>query len=459
MLVVIGGAGNLGQHLIEFFIQQHIDLILIENDEIKIDRIKSRHDLMIIKGDMLSHFVLRSANVAACDLFIACSSIDSTNIVSCQLAKRLGAKHSVARIYSESIFPYENNDLEECFGVDWLVSPSLLTGYRLANFLFDDANFSFDSYFGAKMNISRIKITADSPCLGEIPSKVISLKSKDIKLVCIYRNNEILDVNAFQTKQIVFEKEDYVVLISLDKVNSKLFDDFHVNKYSKKKIYIAGVSPSTYTMLSILQKEKRNNKITIFENSLETCEKIMQQYNVKTINLDPADFGEIKKFDPDLDGIFICTSENDADNLTYALNAQQMGFKYIVPLVNEFDKMRLFKYFSSFKSISPPELSAREIHRFFNQEILSGFELIKGSKATGVVKTIEKGSKWINEKLLKLMEKFITLDSSLKILCIWEDEKIRLYHQGDDFEIKEGNKLLIVSLEGDETHLEKILSN
>ncbi|XP_060085489.1 trk system potassium uptake protein TrkA-like [Ylistrum balloti] len=453
MLVVVAGAGNLGQHLIEFFDKQQVSLILIEENEQRLARIKSQHDIMVVKGDMLSHYVLRRANVAACDLFIACSGIDSSNIVSSQLAKRLGARYSVARIYSENIFPFENNDLEEYFGVDWLVSPSLLTGYRLANQFFEEEAFSFDNYFSAQINVFRIRISSESACLKKTPEKILkSFKSNGTQLVAIYRNGNTID--PFSQKDWSFKEGDHVILMSKRRDDFDFFKDFYTSKYLNQKIYIAGVSPTIFTMLSIMVTKNDQSKVTIFENDLDTCKSIMEKYNVKTINLDPADFDEIKKLEPDLGGIFICASENDANNLTYALNAQQMGFKYIVPLVNEFDKMGLFKYFPSFKILSPPELSAIEIHRYFNQEILSNFELVRGSHIRAVVKTVEKNSKWLGKNLKEL-----TNEPFFRVLCTWKEEGLEIYHPGDDVIVNEGNKLLVASFSGEkDDSLQKILS-
>lgn len=458
MLVAIAGAGNLGHYLLEFFSDQKIDLILIEKDESKIKRIQSQYDIMLIKGDMLSHYILRSANVAACDLFIACSLGDSNNIVSCQLAKRLGAKHTVARVYSETIFPYEKNDLEEYFGLDWLVSPSLLTGYRLANFLFDDQSFAYDNYFGARVNVSRIRVKSDSPCLGKTPSKALKPFDNNLRLVTITRNNEVLSKE--KLLNVTFQENDYIVLIGKGDIAGELLENFHHNDFNNKKIYIAGISSTTLAMLTLWDEKKLKNQVTIFEDDLEVCQEIMEKFSCKVINLDPADSGDIVEFDPDLDGVFICSSINDADNLTFALNAQQTGFKHIITMVNEYDKMRLFKHFSAFKTISPPELSAREIHRYFNQEISTDFELIKGSRVHSVIKTIEKDSDWISRSISEVADEI----NPLEILCVWDQGKIELCHSSNsDFILNEGAKVLIISSdpndEKENRHLNKVLNN
>lgn len=453
MLVVIAGAGNLGQYLLEFFSKQNVDLVLIEKDEQKINRIKNRYDILSLKGDSLSHYVLRSANVGACDLFIACTFGDSTNIVSCQLAKRLGSKHSVARIYSEDIFPYQGNDLEQYFGVDWLVSPSMLTGYRLANFLFDDADFVYDNYFGARMNVSKIILNKDCECLGSTPAKILKPYNGNLRLVNFIRDNRRVPPQEFN--KTLFQENDQVVLIGKGHITSKFLDDFHPTDFFQKKIYIAGISTTTYTTLSLWQEKSIKANVTVFENNLQVCEDLMEKFNVKIINLDSADFSEIQKFDPDLTGVFICSGVNDADNLTFALNAQQMGFKHIITMVNEYDKMRLFKHFSAFKTISPPELSAQEIHRYFNQEISIDFELIKGSHVRSIIKTIGQDSKWLNRDVADLAKEL----KHLEILCIWDQGKVELYHPETRMILKENSKLLIACLDGEHKNLEKLLSH
>ena len=55
-------------------------------------------DIFCIPGNGADIEVQKQADVPHADLVIACASMDEMNMLSCLLAKRLGAKHTIARV-------------------------------------------------------------------------------------------------------------------------------------------------------------------------------------------------------------------------------------------------------------------------------------------------------------------------------------------------------------------------
>ena len=55
-------------------------------------------DVITVEGDSTTFAVLRKAAVRKCDLFIAVNHEENDNIVAAMLAKKLGARKSIARI-------------------------------------------------------------------------------------------------------------------------------------------------------------------------------------------------------------------------------------------------------------------------------------------------------------------------------------------------------------------------
>ncbi len=448
MLVVIAGAGNVGKYLIESFLEQKEDIVVIENNEAIIKSIQDNFDVLVIKGNMLSHFILRSANVQSSELFIASSNFDSNNILACQLAKRLGARHSIARVYSEEIFPQndEVNNLEKYLGIDWLVSPSRLAGYKLAYALFDNKELIFDSYFDAHLDLVQITISRESELLGKKSNVFVS--NKNIALLQVARNNAVVN-----HQNLVFQENDEIIIVGKNKKMVELISEIYSDIHEKNHhIYLAGASRAVLSALSLFQD--RLKYITVIDKDLETCRRIEEKHDkIRVLNIDPSDFNKLNNLNFHKEGVFVCASENDADNLTYSLNAEDLDFSQIIPLVNQYDKMRLFRRFKFDQIISLPFLAAQEIFRYFNQYIKKDFQLLKGNKARAITKEINSNSSWIGQDIKKIMQNYSTLDfvalSRKGEVFIKKDKEVK--------KIQENDKIIISSFSGEQHNLKKIL--
>ena len=97
--VMIVGGGNIGRRLAEA-ISDEITPKIIEGNrkrcEILAQRLNGR--ALVLHGDATDEELLEEENVAGVDFFLALTNEDENNIMSCLLAKRLGAKRVLALI-------------------------------------------------------------------------------------------------------------------------------------------------------------------------------------------------------------------------------------------------------------------------------------------------------------------------------------------------------------------------
>lgn len=96
MKVVIAGAGEVGTHLAKMLSKENHDIILIDEDAEKLERIANQVDLMTVHGAANSITDLKEAGVSKADLFIAVTPFESRNVLACILAKDQGAKKTLA---------------------------------------------------------------------------------------------------------------------------------------------------------------------------------------------------------------------------------------------------------------------------------------------------------------------------------------------------------------------------
>ena len=98
MKIVIIGDGKVGFRLAKQLSEERYDVVLIDSNEGKLKETGNKLDVSCIAGDGVSADVQREAGVPNSDLVIACASTDEQNMLSCLIAKRIGAKHTIARV-------------------------------------------------------------------------------------------------------------------------------------------------------------------------------------------------------------------------------------------------------------------------------------------------------------------------------------------------------------------------
>ena len=104
MKIVIIGDGKVGHKLAKQLSEENHNVVLIDNDEVKLKETINKLDISCVGGDGVSAEIQGEAGVADSDLLIACASTDELNMLSCLIAKRLGAKHTIARVRNPIYF-------------------------------------------------------------------------------------------------------------------------------------------------------------------------------------------------------------------------------------------------------------------------------------------------------------------------------------------------------------------
>ncbi|MCC7081219.1 MAG: Trk system potassium transporter TrkA [Burkholderiales bacterium] len=120
--ILIGGGGNIGRRLARALEKQY-DVKLIEFNKAGAERLASDLDkTLVIAGDITDEELLESENVDEMDIFCAVTNDDENNIMSSLLAKRMGARRTIALINRTSYV-----DLVQTGRIDIAISPAQAT--------------------------------------------------------------------------------------------------------------------------------------------------------------------------------------------------------------------------------------------------------------------------------------------------------------------------------------------
>jgi trk system potassium uptake protein TrkA len=120
--VMIAGGGNIGLRLARA-LERDYAVKVIEFDKRRCETLSTRLDrALVLQGDVTDETLLEAENVAEMDLFVAVTNDDENNIMSCLLAKRMGARRVVSLINRRSYV-----DLLHAGEIDIAISPAQAT--------------------------------------------------------------------------------------------------------------------------------------------------------------------------------------------------------------------------------------------------------------------------------------------------------------------------------------------
>ena len=114
MRVVVIGGGKVGNKIIEQLSKESHDVTVIEKNPEVIQKINNYLDIACINGNAINYDIQKEAGVDAADIVIGCTSSDEINMFSCLLAKKLGAKHTIARVRNPEYYNQLDLTLGKC---------------------------------------------------------------------------------------------------------------------------------------------------------------------------------------------------------------------------------------------------------------------------------------------------------------------------------------------------------
>ena len=233
MKIVIVGMGNVGQELVSQLSQEGHDLIVVDLRETVLEKIVNAYDCMGIYGNGASYDVLEEANVSNADLLIACTPQDEVNILCCMVAKKLGAKDTIARVRSPEYFTlFADKDL----GLSMMVNPEYETALSIARILRYSSALKIETFANGRVDLVEVKVTPDTNMVG-VALKDFNNRFLEQVLVCaVERNGKVY----IPSGDFVLEENDRIHLTASEKSISEFFRQIRGNKQTRTCVIIGG---------------------------------------------------------------------------------------------------------------------------------------------------------------------------------------------------------------------------
>ena len=320
MKIVIAGAGDVGSHLAKLLTHEKEDILVIDEDSDKLTALDSNYNLMTLTGSPTSFRTQRVAGVGECDLFIAVTPSETDNIVSCSIAKNLGAKTTVARISSFDFMEERNRDMVTHMGVDRLIYPEYLAATEMVTALRRPwVRNWFQLHDGALLVIG-VKLRADAPIVG-MQLKEFAQTNHNFHVSAIKRRGETIIPNGND----YLLENDILYVATLPGYVDDLRRLTGKKDYQIHRVMVMGGGKITIRFAAEADPDMH---IKIIDNKAAVCERLPEKCPDCDISVGDARDIELLLDEgiTDCDAFIALTGSSEANILT-CLTAKELGVK------------------------------------------------------------------------------------------------------------------------------------
>ena len=335
MKIVIIGDGKVGYRLAKQLSEENYDVVLIDNNEGKLKETINKLDVFCIVGDGVSAEIQKEAGVPEADLVIACASTDELNMLSCLIAKRLGAENTIARVRNPIY--YEQIDiLKEDMRLSMAINPELAVANEISRVLILPSASKVETFVKGRVELVEVPLREGFPLIGMSLAEIYKKYQIKILVCAVQRGKEVYIPDGSFTLKL----GDKLHIAASHNQIELFFNAMGTRRRAIKKVIIAGGGRVGFYLSKKLCA--MGMQVKIIEKSRRKCESLCEQLPDATIiHGDATDHELLIEEGIRQADAFIALTGLDEENIIVSLFAKAQGVEKIVAKVNEDSRVQM----------------------------------------------------------------------------------------------------------------------
>lgn len=359
MRVVILGAGVVGSGIADFLCNERHSVSLVEMELARAREIKDDLDVRLVIGSAALSTTLVQAEVEGADLCLAVTGSEEVNIMAASMAKAMGARRSIARVYSHVFKDAGVFDYQAHFGIDRLLSLEELTALELAQRIRNPGSVMMEHFARGEMTVQEA-VVAEKSTIGGKQIRQLDI-GEEVRIGSISRKEELWIAGADDE----LEAGDRILLIG----NRDAVDEFRElaerDSGPRRGVVIAGGGETGVHLARGL--EGGHFDVVLLEKSEERCVRIAAELpHVTVICNDATRRVVLEEERVGSADVFVACTGDDENNILAGVEARDIGASEIICVVSRPDYVNLMQKLNIDIAISPRQAMARQIRTFLN---------------------------------------------------------------------------------------------
>jgi len=359
MDIIIVGCGKVGSALAEELCEEH-NITVIDRNEDLISSVINDFDVMGIVGNCICTDILEEANIAKTSIFIAVTDSDEVNILSCMIARNMGARHCIARVRNPE-FDRQLVFMRDRLGISMMVNPDYNAANEIAKVLRYPEAINIDSFAKGRVELAEIRINSGSILENVVLSQLSKRLRLDVLICAVQRGDELIIPNG----NFMLRADDKIHVTASHSSMVKFLRSISAayrEKRVKSAVLIGGGRIAYHLSQQLIEM---GVKVKIIEIDEDRC--IALSENLNKVSISHADgtdhdiLAEERVFDADA---VVTLTGIDEENILLSLIAKKNGVEKVVTKVNRMSLIELSDTLNLDSVISPKTIMVEQILQY-----------------------------------------------------------------------------------------------
>ncbi len=452
MKTIICGSGDVGYSIADKLSKENFEVTVVDEPSEKLNKISENLDVKVISGLPSLPSVLLNAGANECEILIAVTKSDETNMVACQIGHSLfEIPKKIARIRQQDYLKGEWQNLytKNNLPIDAIISPEQEVASAFHRRIISPGTIDMVELSEKKLKLIGFKCEQTCEHLG-LTVRELSSKFPDYiaNILFIFRGDKKFIVNS-STK---IEANDLIYMVVETQNLKDVLMEFGHKEIQAKKIVIIGGGNIGFSLSELIEQYDSGISTELIENSKDRSKFLASNLkNVTVTNGDGLDnqiLDEVNISDADY---FVAVTEDDEVNVLASLLAKRAGADQCITLINNSSYTSLLSNIGIDITIDPKLITISKIlEKVRGGGIMSDYSI--GDGFGEVIEAVIKKQTALCNKSLK----DLNLPKGIRIASIFRNDKIIIPNSTTVF--KENDDVVFFSETNYIKKLESLLS-
>lgn len=397
MKIIIAGAGDVGFHLADLLAFENQDIVLIDQDQDVLDYAGNHLDVLTLWGDCASIDILKQAGVDNANLLLAVTTSEKTNLITAILAKKMGARQTIARVNNQEYLDPGQREAFRELGIDNLISPLQLAAEEIRRLVKQACFTDIFEFEKGKMSVVGITLDSHSPLLNialrELPSFTSDI---DLRPIAVLRGHRTI----IPRGDTVLRRGDHVYFITKTERTNALKQFIDRRNVEIKNIMILGGTDLARETARRLEKSYR---VTLVERSKACCQRLAEELeHTLVINGDYSNFSLLEEEGLSEMDAFIALAGNSETNIIASLTAKNHGVYKTIAQVENKEYVHISQNIGVDTLINKKLIAANNIFRFVRKGKVEAITTLHGVDAEVIEFVVHKKNQLTRKPLRDL---------------------------------------------------------
>ncbi|MCX4360328.1 conserved hypothetical protein [Mucispirillum schaedleri ASF457] len=447
MNIVIVGAGEVGTHIASQLVAEQKDVVIIEKDPECAAKASNMLDCLVITGEGSNVDILKQAGAENADIFIAATSVDEVNMISCFVAgSAFNTPVKIARVRNVD---YMRGGLlkNSSIGIDYLVNPEIEAAFDIVQTVLHGASSGIFAFQGTNAQLRDFLVKDDSIFNGVLVKDIRSIIDQNFIIAGVLRN-EMLHIPKGDFQILT---GDHIYIVALGKSFNKILTRAGMTVDKLKRIVLVGGGLIGKHIAGMLIEDGKD--VRIIEKDYERCKELSALYPEATvINGNISDQDVFEEENIAYTDAIITTTQSEELNILAGVYAKSKGVKRAVALIDKLNYTTLATNLGIDSCISAKLSSVDAILKFIRKGNIKNVYTIFEGQAEAIEFIVGSSNKNIIGK--KIMD--LKFPSGCLIIAVQRHRKTII--PTGSLVIEEGDSIITFAAHDEISRLEELFN-